>query len=234
MTDTSLRPDYRALRLSNITSPAYRHILLLLYWPVHGLLFLLLERGGLTDRYTAVQCALDSLIPFNEWFFIPYLFWFVYLIGALVYTFFFDVPAFRRMMRFIILTYAVTLLIYFLWPTCQLLRPDTFPRDNIMTRFAAWFYEFDTNTNVCPSIHVLGAIAVSVGMWDCGRFRKTPWRLAFTAMTALISVSTLLVKQHSLLDVLAAAALSAAALPLVSASALSRAGRRKDPLAAKR
>ena len=32
----------------------------------------------------------------------PYLFWFVYLIGAVAYTFFFDVPGFRRMMRFVI------------------------------------------------------------------------------------------------------------------------------------
>ena len=47
MNDAPVRPDYRGLRLRNVTDPAYRHILLLLYWPIHGLLFLLLERGGL-------------------------------------------------------------------------------------------------------------------------------------------------------------------------------------------
>ncbi len=228
------RPDYRGLRPGNITDPAYRHILLLLYWPVHGLLFLLLERGGLARHYYTVQCALDGRIPFNEWFFIPYLFWFVYLIGGLAYTFFTDVPAFRRMMRFIILTYAATLVIYILWPTQQLLRPDAFPRDNVMTRFAVWFYAFDTNTNVCPSIHVLGAIAVSVGLWDCGRFARTGWRLAFAAMTALICLSTLFVKQHSVLDVAAAAALSALVLPLVSAPARRRASHGNRPAAARR
>lgn len=228
------RPDYRALRPSNVTEPAYRHILLLLYWPVHGLLFLLLERGGLAQRYYTVECALDGLIPFNEWFFIPYLFWFVYLVGGLVYTFFTDVGAFRRMMWFIILTYGITLVIYFLWPTRQLLRPGAFPRDNVMTRFAAWFYEFDTNTNVCPSIHVLGAIAVSVGLWDCGRFARSGWRLAFAAMTALISVSTLFVKQHSVLDVLAAAALSALILPLVCAQPRRRASRREKAAVVRR
>ena len=231
MNDAPARPDYRALRLRSITEPAYRHILLLLYWPVHGLLFLLLERGGLAERYYAVECALDALIPFNEWFFLPYLFWFVYLIGALAYTFFCDVPAFRRMMRFIILTYGVTLVIYFLWPTQQLLRPETFSRDNIMTRFAAWFYAFDTNTNVCPSIHVLGAIAVSVGLWDCGRFRRTGWRLLFGALTALICLSTLFVKQHSVLDVAAAAALSALALPFISAPARRRTAGKKPAVA---
>ena len=74
-----------------------------------------------------MHCALDDLIPFNEWFLIPYLFWFVYLIGAVAYTFFFDVPGFRRMMRFVMITYSVTLIIYFLFPTCQMLRPEVFP-----------------------------------------------------------------------------------------------------------
>lgn len=48
------------------------------------------------------------------------------------------------------------MLIYLVFPTCQDLRPTQFARDNILTRFVAWFYNFDTNTNVCPSIHVLG------------------------------------------------------------------------------
>ena len=233
MSETPGRPDYRRLRPSNVTEPAYRHVLLLLYWPVHGLLFLLLERGGLAERYYTVQCALDGMIPFNEWFFIPYLFWFVYLAGGLVYTFFTAVRSFRRMMWFIILTYGATLAVYFLWPTQQLLRPASFARDNVMTRFAAWFYTFDTNTNVCPSIHVLGAVAVSVGLWDCGRFRKPGWRALFGALTALICLSTLFVKQHSVLDVLAAAALSALVMPLVFSPARQRRPRKK-PLAARR
>lgn len=221
MCESSARPDYRGLRLNNITASAYRHVLLLLYWPIHGLLFLLLERGGLTEQYHTVQCALDGLIPFNEWFFIPYIFWFVYLIGGLAYTFFRDVGAFRRMMWFIILTYGVSLVIYMLWPTQQLLRPAAFPRDNIMTQFAAWFYAFDTNTNVCPSIHVLGAMAVPVGLWDCGRFRAAGWRAAFCAMSTLISLSTLFVKQHSVVDVI-----TAGALGMLACLVLSRGGRK--------
>ena len=200
--------DYRALRPANVTSPAYRHVLLLLYWPAYGLLFLAVERLLAMDSYTPVHCALDDMIPFNEWFLLPYLFWFVYMAGALVYTFFFDVPSFRRMMVFIMVTYSVTIAVYLLWPTCQQLRPDTFPRDNLLTRFLGWFYTFDTNTNVCPSIHVLGAVAVSAAAWDSPRFRTGPWRTAFSAMTALICISTVFIKQHSVLDVLAALPLS--------------------------
>lgn len=78
-----------------------------------------------------------------------------------------------------------------------------------MTRFVAMFYQFDTNTNVCPSIHCLGAMAVAFAAWDTERFRKPLWKAAFFAMALLISVSTVFVKQHSAVDVLSAWALCA-------------------------
>ena len=66
------------------------YVWLLLFWPVFGLLFSYAERFYPVAHYFEMHCALDDLIPFNEWFLIPYLFWFVYLIGAVAYTFFFD------------------------------------------------------------------------------------------------------------------------------------------------
>ena len=74
----------------------------------------------------------------------------VLLIGALAYTFFQDVPAFRRMMRFVIVTYTAATVVYFIYPTQQLLRPEAFARDNALTRAVAWFYTFDTNTKRLP------------------------------------------------------------------------------------
>ena len=131
--------DYRQFRFSKLNTPEFSHVWLLLYWPLFGLGFSYVERFYPVAHYIEMHCALDDLIPFNEWFLIPYLFWFVYLIGAVAYTFFFDVPGFRRMMRFVMITYSVTLIIYFLFPTCQMLRPEVFPRDNALTRFIAGF-----------------------------------------------------------------------------------------------
>lgn len=199
--------DYRALRPGDLNTRPFRHVLLLLYWPLYGAAFALLERGGVLSGFHQVSCVIDHWIPFCEYFFIPYLFWFVYLIGTLAYTFFYDVPAFRRMMGFVILTYTATLAIYVLWPSCQELRPETFSRDNLLTRFAQWFYRFDTNTNVCPSLHVTGSMAALYGLWNSRHFRSRSWRWCFTALTVLICLSTVFVKQHSVLDV-------AAALPL--------------------
>ena len=97
---TVIKPDYRQFRLRKLNTPDFSHIKLLLFWPVFGLAFLALERFRPHAAYHVMHCALDDAIPFSEWALIPYLLWFVYLIGALAYTFFQDVPAFRRMMRF--------------------------------------------------------------------------------------------------------------------------------------
>lgn len=203
--------DYRKLRFNNINSDEFKHLKLLLYWPIFGLLFLFVERFYQVDYYYPMYCGFDDLIPFCEWFLIPYLFWFVYLVGMHVYTLLYDVDAFRRMMKYIIITYSAAILIYFIFPTCQELRPIAFERDNILTRFISGFYQFDTNTNVCPSIHVIGSFAVmEAALWSKA-IKSKGWKTAFVITALLICVSTVFMKQHSVIDLLAALPICAAA-----------------------
>ena len=201
------KTDFRNFTWDKLNTEEYSHLKLLLYWPIYGLMFYFVERVYNPGGYIVMHCALDDAIPFCEYFLIPYLFWFVYLIGTLAYTLFLDRDGFRRMMWFIILTYSVTLLIYLLFPTCQHLRPQTFARDNPFTRFVAYFYRFDTNTNVCPSLHVIGSFAACFALWNTERFSSKSWRAANVVCCVLICISTVFMKQHSVLDV-------AAALPL--------------------
>lgn len=203
--------NYLKLRPNNLSSPEFRHLFLLLFWVGFGTLFGAVERVIPRTVWHPVHCALDDLIPFCEWFFIPYLFWFLFLVGMHLYLLLFDVPAFRRMMYFIMITYSVTMVVYLVYPTCQELRPDTFPRDNLLTRMIGWFYQFDTNTNVCPSLHCVGSMAVAFAAWDTPRFQKPGWRVAFMGTALLISVSTVFVKQHSAVDVVCAWVLCAVA-----------------------
>jgi len=134
--------DYKKLRLNNISTNEFSHLKLLLYWPIFGLLFVFVERVYPASHYYVMHCRADDLIPFCEWFLIPYLFWFVYLIGMHVYTLLYDIDAFNRMMKYIIITYTVTIIIYLLFPTCQELRPTQIERDNILTRFIVSFTVF--------------------------------------------------------------------------------------------
>lgn len=196
--------DYRELRLRNLNTDRFRHLKMLLYWPAFGLLFLFVERFYQVDSYYPVSCCLDDLIPFCEWFLFAYLFWFVYLVGMLLYTLLYDIDAFKSMMKFIMITYTTAIVTYLLLPTCQNLRPVEFPRENAMTWFLARFYQFDTNTNVCPSIHVMGALAVLCTAWHCGGLRRPAWKAAFALTALLICLSTVFLKQHSVVDVIMA------------------------------
>ncbi len=196
--------DYRAFRPGKLNTDEFRHLKLLLYWPIYGLLFLFVERLYSVDSYYVMHCGLDDLIPFCEFFVIPYLFWFVFLVGMHLYTLLFDIDGFKKMMKFIMITYTMAIVIYLLFPTCQNLRPQEFARDNLFTRYLKGFYEFDTNTNVCPSIHIIGTMAVVFAAFHTKRFRTLPWKLAFGIAGLLICMSTVMLKQHSILDVIAA------------------------------
>jgi len=185
-----------------------RCLYLALYWPLYGLVFYVAEHLYRPGRYNVMHCALDDVIPFCEWFLIPYLFWFVYLVGIHAYTFFTDRAAFQRLMWFIILSYSIGLVFFYFYPTVQFLRPSVFPRDNILTRMVAAFYNHDTNTNVCPSLHVVGSMAVWYAARETKLFSHRGWRIFFHAATFLICISTVFLKQHSAIDVLVGAAVS--------------------------
>ncbi len=199
---------YKDLRFNNINSPKYKHLLLLIYWPIFGIVFRLLEAWE-NRPWTPIEWkAVDSAIPFCEIFLIPYMFWFVYLIGIHIYTLLTDIKGFKRVMWFIILTYSFCALVYLVFPNCQELRPPEFERDNFLTRFMADFYKFDTNTNVFPSMHVTGALAVHFALWNDKKFAKPIWKIIYTIITVSICASTVFLKQHSILDVFPALAVS--------------------------
>ena len=196
--------NYRSFRFSKLNDPEYRHLKLLVFWPIFGLLFYFTEHLSGVSSYFPVYSTLDDLIPLCEYFLIPYLFWFLYLIGMHIYTLFYDIPAFRKLMLFIIISYSVTLLIYLVFPNCQELRPAAFERDNVFTRILAHYYLFDTNTNVCPSLHVIGSVAVWYASWHIKPLQTPAWKIAFSLSAVLISISTVFLKQHSIVDIFAA------------------------------
>jgi len=183
---------------------SFKSLYLLIFWPVFGIAFQFLEKLYTPEKYYIVHCRLDDIIPFNEIFVIPYFFWFAFMVGMHFYSFFVDRNVYRQYVKFIIYTYTFTLVMYILFPTCQNLRPLSFERDNILTKIMAQMYEFDTNTNVCPSMHVIGSVAVMHAAHKIERLKKLKWRLFFDITTVLICLSTVFLKQHSAIDILAA------------------------------
>ena len=176
----------------------------LLFWPVFLLRYLLLEGIRPAARYTLVQTLLDARIPFCEWFVIPYLSWHICIVGMHLYTFAVDRKAYVRYSHFLIWSMAISTAMFVLFPSCQNLRPDAFPRENLLTELVRGIYSLDTNTNVFPSEHVIGAIALAAAAWNTQSLR-TPGRIAAVwSLSVLICLSTVFLKQHSVLDVVAA------------------------------
>lgn len=206
--------DYRKFRLRKLNTPEFRHLKLLLFWPVFLLIFKFLEAYYWVREYHPVESELDALIPFNEYFVLPYMFWHLFEPGILLWLLLHDRCAFSKMMRFIMVTYGITLLIYCIYPTCQNLRPETFANDNILTRWVALIYRVDTNTNVCPSIHVIGSLAAVFASFNTFSIRRRTVKIVIAAIGILICASTVFMKQHSIIDVMWGTLLSVAAYPI--------------------
>lgn len=195
--------DYRKLRLSNIRTPEYSHLFLLLGWVGYFLLYFLTENFIPAERCYPVHCWLDDLIPFNEFFLIFYVSWYVLIVISLGYFLLYDVQSFKSLQTYIIITQAVAMTIYILLPSRQDLRPEVFPRDNFLTRLMAFIYTVDTSTGVCPSLHVAYSLGIA-STWLKKKDASIGIKIFITVLVFFICISVAFVKQHSVVDIFAA------------------------------
>ncbi|MBE6918128.1 MAG: phosphatase PAP2 family protein [Ruminococcaceae bacterium] len=201
----SISPGSARSGLRRITPQRGRHLWWLLFWPVYWLRYPLIERGRGEVSYHPVYCPADDLIPFCEVFIVPYMLWMVLMVAVCLYTLCCDVDTFRLYSRFLVIAMSLSTVIFLLWPSCQQLRPETFARDNLFTRCVALLYAADTNTNVFPSEHAIGSAAVWLAVRHARGLASARLRVPLCVLAALTCVSTVFLKQHSVLDLLGAA-----------------------------
>ena len=195
-------------RLPDIRRPENGYLWYILVLPAFLICFFLLERFG-SESYWVSYIPLDDKIPFCEYFVLPYVLWYPFMFGTGLFLLIKDHDGFRRYMSFIGIAFGVTLLFCALFPNGQDLRPTEFPHSNIFTVMLSGLYKADDNQNVLPSMHVLGSCAAAAA-WCMLPEVKNRWvKAAAIALAALISASTVLVKQHSILDVFTAIPLAA-------------------------
>ena len=195
--------DYREFRLSRLNEPRFSHLKLLGGWIVYFILYFLTENLIPASKCHPIHCWLDDIIPFNELFLIPYCLWYLLIVGSLLYFMLYHIDSFKRLSIFIMITQAVAMAIYIIYPSRQDLRPEVFERQNILTRLMAFIYAFDTSTGVCPSLHVAYSIGIA-SVWAKYDGASRPIKVFIALQAALISISTTFVKQHSFVDVIAA------------------------------
>ncbi len=195
--------DYRALRLSNLTSPQFRHLLLLLGWVAYFLLYFLTENLIPVENCYPVWCKLDDMIPFNEWFVIFYVGWYVLIVISLGYFLLYNVENFKGLQTYIMITQAVAMVCYIAFPTRQDLRPEVFPRENVLTWVMGIIYSADTNTGVCPSLHVAYSLGIA-SAWL--KEKSAAWyvKVIVVVFVIMVCLSVAFTKQHSVVDIVAA------------------------------
>lgn len=186
----------------------YKHAWVFLYGLIYFPWFWYLEKT-VTRNYHIIHIALDDKIPFIEFFIVPYLLWFGFIASAGFYFFFTGKNDFYRMAMFLVIGMTLFLIISTIYPNGQNLRPTDYERDNIFVDLVRYLYKKDTSTNVFPSIHVYNSIGVHIAIRNSERLKKNKFaQYSSFVLTVLIILSTMFLKQHSVLDVIGAIVLA--------------------------
>lgn len=182
----------------------YKHgLAIILYALLYIILFAWLENRPV-HMYHVIHTVFDDMIPFCEYFIVPYMLWFPYMIMAVFYFIFINKNKheYWQLALNLMMGMTIFLIVSFLYPNIQHLRPSEFPRDNVFTDAVRWLYSTDTPTNILPSIHVFNSLAIHMSLTNCEALReRRAIRYSSLALTVLIILSTMFLKQHSVMDV---------------------------------
>lgn len=197
--------DYRKLRPNNIHTPQYRHLFWLLSWLAYFTMYILTENLIPEDICHNVALPIDNMIPFCEWFVIPYVGWYLLILWSLVYFLLYHVENFKGLQKFIIVTQVVAMICYIVYPstTGDLREMTQVDRSNFATWLLGIIQSADTPTGVCPSLHV----AYSVGIASTWLKEKgaSKWTKLFVVVSCLlICASVVFIKQHAFIDIIIA------------------------------
>lgn len=153
-----------------------------------------------------IHTAFDDLIPFCEYFIVPYVLWYFYVAGTLIFLGLFqkDLSEYDRFVKNMALGILCFVIVSLIYPNGQDLRP-AFSSDNPFRWAVNFLYTIDTPTNILPSLHVFAAVACDMALTRDFRLKKHPsLRWASHILMILIIFSTMFLKQHSVIDVTAA------------------------------
>lgn len=195
--------DYREFRLSKLNDPRFSHLKWLLGWVFYFAAYFLTENLIPVEQCHIIYSPLDDMIPFCEYFVIPYFLWYLLIVGSLLYFMLYNPISFKHLQQYLIVTQVVAVIIYVVYPNCQNLRPETFANENVFTWVVGLLYSFDTNTGVCPSLHCAYSIGIA-SVWLREKDVSKWFKGLIVLLAVLICMSTVFIKQHSVVDFFAA------------------------------
>lgn len=182
-----------------------RYYFYLLYIPIYLIMFFVTENfidgsGG----YWVSYVPFDDVIPFVDWFVVFYVLWYPLMIGVGLLLLIKDKKAYERYFLMIAIGFTACIIFYWIFPNGQDLRLESFENETIFTKLISMLWASDTNTNVLPSMHCYGSLCAVLAVLDSEKI-KNFWLISGVGvLSLLICASTCLIKQHSVLDAVAA------------------------------
>ena len=173
-------------------------------------------------RSILVHCRLDDLIPFNEWFVLPYCSWFLLLAGVTAALWWCDTATYDKLCLTMFSGMTFCLILYMLLPNGLDIRPtvDAVGRSNIAMSIMQLIWRADASVNVCPSIHCQSSACMALAFSHSKLAKERPaLKILAWVWAALICASTVFTKQHSIIDVVCGLAVAFVWVPVVYRSA---------------
>ena len=129
--------------------------------------------------------------------------------GTIVFFLFRNKEDYYRICTFLFSGMTISLIICTFFPNGQDLRPVVFERENMFVDAVRVLYRTDTCTNVFPSLHVFNSLCACIAIHESEKVR-THKAVCISAyvLAGLIILATMFLKQHSVLDVIAAAVMA--------------------------
>lgn len=180
----------------------YKNVLLrvafILSIAVQGKIYIMLN--NYRGKVYHIPTSIDAWIPFNKYFIVPYIYWYLYIAVILFYYAVYDERKYFRILAGINIGMMVCFVIYYFFPT-YVPRPEVYGND-IFENLVKYIYANDNPYNCFPSIHVFESVLLAIYInRDLEISTKT--KLTSTILAVSIVLSTMFVKQHYFYDVLA-------------------------------
>ena len=184
----------------NALWPAFAYLPSLVVFLYNTLVYTCSKAVNYNLRHYDLTTCLDTQIPFVSWFIIFY----VLAFAQWVWNYFFHARAGKENFYHIvvsdIIAKTVCLILFLALPT-SIVRPEIVG-NSFFDDLVKLIYFVDTPTNLFPSVHCLAS-------WLCCRaaflMKKAPWWYKWLQLiiTLLVFASTVLIKQHFLVDIVA-------------------------------
>lgn len=155
--------------------------------------------GAIAKSGKDISLTIDNEIPYVSAFIFPYIYWYAFIFLGLIFILSKDRKRYLRSLMVIYISMCICYLFYYFYPV-EISRP-VISNNTIANRIVNLIYEADRPFNCFPSIHVLNTYIII-------RFTKIKdnksWFTYTIIMGILIILSTLFIKQHFVLDGVAA------------------------------